>query len=187
MKINNQSFIAHRPVKGLICICTQQMVPIAICNLVRGQLKFLPSSTYPGHYHDSCQISYPDVVVGFTGDDLKVVQLMPCWKHNRLHAQLYSRKMHCWRELGGDGVVDDVAYNSVIPIKSFCKNDHFAHWHLNSHKRKHGGDCLSRIVSFGMKNGVFRTIRLPPDYAMDYESTTTIFAKCKRIAQATTK
>ncbi|KAL1568158.1 hypothetical protein AAHA92_03559 [Salvia divinorum] len=172
VKINSKSLVAHRPIYGVICICTEQMVPIAICHLFLEQLKLLPPSTYP----DSCRISCSDVATCFDGEDFKVVQLMPCWEHNRLHARLYSTKMDCWRELAGDGVVDDAAYDSVIPIKSFCENTHFAYWRVNSRKHKVGGDIVSRIVSFDVKNEVFRAIRLPPDYVSDYVSTK-IFAK----------
>ncbi|KAL1536705.1 putative F-box protein [Salvia divinorum] len=167
VKFKNKSFIAQGPVKGVICICTKLMVPKAICYLFLGQLKLLPRSTYPYPYPDSCRISWPDVAIGFDGEDFKVVQLMPCWKHNRLHARLNSRKTDSWRELEGDGIVDDLRYNSVIPIKSLCMNDgHFAHWLVNS--RKVGGGTMSRIVSFDMKNEVFHTIRLRPDYVSVY-------------------
>ncbi|KAL1568222.1 putative F-box protein [Salvia divinorum] len=171
VKFKNKSFSAQGPVKGIICICTNHMEPEALCYLFQGQLKPLPPSTYP----DSCGISSPDVAVGFDGDDdFKVVQLMPCWEHNRLHARLYSRKTDSWRELAGDGVVDDLHYNSVIPIKPLGGNDgHFAHWRVNS--RKVGGGTVSRIVSFDMKNEVFRTMRLRSDNVSVYRFST-IFA-----------
>ncbi|KAG6393665.1 hypothetical protein SASPL_147910 [Salvia splendens] len=156
------------PVKGLICINPNKFwVPIAICNPFLGQLKLLPLTTPPTS--KSCGICWREVAIGFD-EDYKVVQLMSCPKHRHVLAQVYSRKTGSWRELARDdgGLLDNLHSFSPYPIKSWCKNDHFAHWRV--YRLKVGAGIVQEILSLNMKNEVFHTIRLPADYTYYYDS-----------------
>ncbi|KAL1557183.1 F-box protein-like protein [Salvia divinorum] len=139
-------------VKGLICMYPYRFgVPIAICNPFLRQLKLLPL-TASSLFISGCEIDMRSVAIGFD-EDYKVVQLLLCLKHSCLHAQVYSRRTDSWKELA------DLEFNSVIPIKSRCKNGYFAHWCVEVQ-----GGIVSKILSLDMKNEVFRAITLPKDY-----------------------
>ncbi|KAG6386674.1 hypothetical protein SASPL_151843 [Salvia splendens] len=145
----------HGPVKGLICIeCTNPEVPIAICNPFLGQLKFLPLISNP-----SCRIICSTVGVGFD-EDYKVVQLFSCKKHLCLHAHVYSGRTNSWRELSG-AVLDNLQLRYNSTIKSGCKNGYFAHWRVSRRIKRY--ECSGEILSFDMKNEVFKTIMVPAD------------------------
>ncbi|KAG6400164.1 hypothetical protein SASPL_136989 [Salvia splendens] len=134
-------------------------VPIAICNPFLGELKLLPPS------NSSCDLVWQrNVAIGFD-EDYKVVQLLSCDQHDYLHAQIYSKSTDSWRDLG-DVCIDDVKFYAVYPIKSACKNGYFVHWLGDANEV--GGDGVSKILSFDMKNEVFRAITLPEDYAHIY-------------------
>ncbi|KAG6395495.1 hypothetical protein SASPL_146140 [Salvia splendens] len=97
----------------------------------------------------------------------KVVQLMSCPKHHHVLAQVYSRWTGSWRELAKDdgGLLDNLHSFPPCPIKSWCKNGHFALYRL-----KVGGRIVQKILSLNMKNEVFHTIRLTADYIYYYDS-----------------
>ncbi|XP_042016418.1 F-box protein At5g65850-like [Salvia splendens] len=139
-------------VKGLICINPRNItIPIAICNPFLGQVKNLPLTSFG----PSCKIGQRSVAIGFD-EDYKVVQVLTCLKHRCLHAQLYSRTADSWRELAVEcSITYRTEFYNVSPIKSSCKNGHFAHWCMGGH------GFTSRILSFDMKNEVFRIITLP--------------------------
>ncbi|KAH6770379.1 hypothetical protein C2S52_015182 [Perilla frutescens var. hirtella] len=144
------------PVKGLICFHCPRLdepylinLPIAVCNPSLGQIKTLPTS--PVCYF-SCfsTINSREVGIGFdnVAQDYKVVQLMSCREHRRLHAHVYSKRTNSWRELAGDSNIPDeeLYIHKIKPIKSTCKTGSFAHWQV-----------FDKILSFDMKNEVFRT------------------------------
>ena len=151
-------------VKGLICFnSTELRVPIAICNPFLGEVKPLPlTPSNPSNY--SCKICSRMVAIGFD-EDYKVVQLLSCFRHPYLHAQVYSKSTDSWRELA-DIVINDVDFRLVCPIKSGCANGYFAHWY--AYVKKAGGDLVWKILSFDMKNEVFREITLPKYYTYIY-------------------
>ncbi|KAG6395320.1 hypothetical protein SASPL_145963 [Salvia splendens] len=96
--------------------------------------------------------------LGFN-EDYKIVQLLECWRlqhHRYLHASLYSARTNSWRELDIDL---DLAIQK--PIKSVCKNGSFAHW--EGQTRILGKKI---ILSFDMKNEVFRTITISGDQVL---------------------
>ncbi|XP_047964854.1 putative F-box protein At3g23950 [Salvia hispanica] len=151
----------YGPVKGLISIyCAKHIshigvqlpcypcifsVPIAVCNPFLGQLKLLPIITS----NISCTVPWRSVAIGYSEDDLKVVQLSWCHTHLDIHAHLYSRNTDSWRELPVD---EDFGTFRIDPIKSVCENGHFAYWHVYFTE--------SKIISFDMKKEVLSTIKL---------------------------
>ncbi|XP_047983437.1 uncharacterized protein LOC125224122 [Salvia hispanica] len=90
------------------------------------------------------------VGLGFD-EDYKVVQLLRCLVHHCLHANMYSARTNSWSEL------DNIDQDLVIqyPIKSVCKNGSFVHW--QGYTRSEHENI---ILSFDMKNEVFRTITI---------------------------
>ncbi|KAL1541583.1 F-box/kelch-repeat protein-like protein [Salvia divinorum] len=154
-------------VKGLIGINpTGVNVPVAICNPYLGQLKFLPLTTSSDSL---CVLVERSVAIGFD-EDYKVAQLMWCYKHRGLHAQLYSRRTDSWRELADGGILDDLTLYSIQPIKSACKNGSFAYWRVN---QRVNGDIVPKILSLDMRKEVFRTITLPSGHT----GTSSIFVE----------
>lgn len=152
------------PVNGLICIHHRQSNgPIAVCNPSVGKIYVLPESPTCSFY------KYPKIVcrdVGISYDnvvpDYKVVQLLSCRGHRRLHASIYSRTTNCWRELlARDAVLDQDVYVQK-PIRSSCQNGSISHWQA---VRAVGEDCDHVILSFDAKNEVFRTLEMP-DYGI---------------------
>ncbi|XP_047962209.1 uncharacterized protein LOC125207044 [Salvia hispanica] len=149
-----------QPVKGLICIyCNLKLnAPLAICNPFLGRLEILPLAT------PSCEIggvSWREVAIGFDEDheDYKVVQLYSCNAYSCIHAKMYRKRTNAWEQLA-DGVFNDLRIYHVSPIVSRCKNSHFAYW--SAHYV--GVYDVRIILSFDMKNEVFRKITLPePD------------------------
>ncbi|XP_047953741.1 putative F-box/kelch-repeat protein At1g12870 [Salvia hispanica] len=135
-----------RAVKGLVCMSSRYALDITICNPFLGQLRTLPLSSYATTH--SRYIYDHHVGLGFH-EDYKVVWLHPCWEHSCLHVNLYSARTNSWRELNCD---QDLIIEK--PIKSVCKNGSFAHWE----GRNRSGEKI--ILSFDMKNEVFRTITI---------------------------
>ncbi|KAH6833457.1 hypothetical protein C2S53_012679 [Perilla frutescens var. hirtella] len=150
------------PANGLICIYHGRLNgPIAVCNPSLGQIKLLPESPkclFPnmrGMVYTDVGIGFDNVVQGY-----KVVRLMSSSGQDRLHASVYSRTTNSWRELAGDAILDQELY-VIKPIKSSYKNGSFAHWRAI---RVVGANRETLILSFDMKNEVFRILEMP-----DYE------------------
>ncbi|XP_047962807.1 uncharacterized protein LOC125207479 [Salvia hispanica] len=78
--------------------------------------------------------------------------------------KLYSKSTDSWKELG-DVIIDGLRFDFVIPIKSACKNGYFVHWY--AYVKRVEGD-VQKILSFDMKNEVFREITLPEDNTYTY-------------------
>ncbi|XP_047983500.1 putative F-box protein At3g51171 [Salvia hispanica] len=139
-------------VKGLVCLSSPLgTLDIAICNPFLGQFKILPLYAYFfSHYHNTHgRLLCCDYFVGLGFDeDYKVVQLLQCSKHCSLHANMYSARTNSWSELDIDR---DLFI--VQTIKSLSKNGSFAHWKGFTRERD-----KEIILSFDMKNEVFRTI-----------------------------
>ncbi|KAG6395332.1 hypothetical protein SASPL_145975 [Salvia splendens] len=134
-------------VKGLVCISSPNVLGLAVCNPFLGQLKILPLPLYASTHRQDFYAHH--VGLGFD-EDYKVVQLLLCSVHHCLHANLYSARTNSWRELDSD---QDLIIEK--PIKSVCKNGSFVHWEgFTRTKRK------KIILSFDMKNEVFRTIKI---------------------------
>ncbi|XP_047962614.1 F-box protein At5g49610-like [Salvia hispanica] len=160
LQCDRKSLMLVDAVKGLICINpTMFQVPVAICNPFLGKLKLLPlKASSPSKC--SYTMYRRKVAIGFD-EDYKVVQLLSCGQHRYFHAQVFSKSTDSWRELA-DIVIEDLAIDLVVPIKSGCKNGYFVHWY--AYLRKVGGDVERKILSFDMKNEVFREITLPVGY-----------------------
>ncbi|XP_047983405.1 putative F-box protein At3g10430 [Salvia hispanica] len=135
-------------VKGLVCISSPYVLGLAISNPFLGQLKNLPLPLCAST-HRRQNLYAHHVGLGFD-EDYKVVQLLLCTVHSCLHANLYSARTNSWREL-------DRHQDLIIqkPIKSVCKNGSFAHWEGLTRT-----ECKKIILSFDMKNEVFRTIKI---------------------------
>ncbi|XP_047938239.1 putative F-box/kelch-repeat protein At1g13200 [Salvia hispanica] len=148
-------------VKGLFCLSSPTFDTV-ICNPFLGQSKILPLSPYSCTYSQRNNIAHQVVGLGFH-EDYKVVELLSSLKPGCLHASLYLAKTNSWRKL-------DLDPNLVIkkPIKSVCKNGSFAYWEgLNTSGKE-------IILSFDMKNEVFRTITISCDSVLGHS---TILAK----------
>ncbi|XP_047947705.1 uncharacterized protein LOC125193833 [Salvia hispanica] len=161
-------------VKGLICINHKNFeVPIAICNPFLGQLKILPLTTTST---SSCEILHHSVAIGFIDEDYKVVQLLMCKKHRRLHAELYTSRSDSWSELTGDwcdlGVLDgvDLEFSYISPIKSWCNNGYLVHWLLEYYGTYCTKTISVKILSLDMKNEVFQTVTLPTNYRLAFRN-----------------
>ncbi|KAL1535600.1 putative F-box protein [Salvia divinorum] len=153
----DRSVVVSGVAKGLVCLSFRDMLEIAICNPVLGQIKILPLSPHPctpSHNHLFCNPIRHNVGFGFD-ENYKVVQLQQCLQcSEHVDANLYSARTNSWSEL-------DIDQDLVIEksIKSVCKNGSYAHWQVRT------GICGRRksILSFDMKNEVFRTITIPGD------------------------
>ncbi|XP_047983396.1 F-box protein At2g43440-like [Salvia hispanica] len=147
MKFKYASVSVSGEVKGLVCISSPCVLGLAICNPFLGQLKNLPLPLYASTHRQDLYAHH--VGLGFD-EDYKVVQLLLCSVHDCLHANLYSARTNSWTEL-------DRHQDLIIqkPIKSVCKNGSFAHWEGITRK---GSKKI--ILSFDMKNEVFRTIKI---------------------------
>ncbi|XP_047963545.1 putative F-box only protein 11 [Salvia hispanica] len=137
-------------VKGLICISDVHISSIVVCNPFLGQLKILPLSP-----HNPCHLCgrimrYQQVGIGFD-EDYKVVQLLCCIRdHGCVQAYLYSRRTDSWRELALDQELSTYPF-----MKSSCRNGSFVYW-----LGWRTGDPSTVILSFDMKNEVFRTFTI---------------------------
>lgn len=163
------------PVNGVICIHRKQPNgDIAVCNPSLGQIKMLP--LYPMCYfssHRGVGIGFDDVV-----QDYKIVQLLSCDVHRRLHASLYSRATNSWRELGD--VLDQYLLIKE-PIKSSCRNGAVAQWRAIRVVGEGRHPSLEHIIlSFDMKNEVFRSFEV-----LDYASLVSL-GKVKIFARGDT-